>query len=204
MRLRLHPDDYYARRFENSYGKTECWYILDSEPNTEIIIGHKAKDLSEFKSYVNNNDFESILNRFPIKRNDKFNIYAGTIHAICKGTLLLEIQQSSDITYRLYDYNRLSNGKLRELHLDKAFDVIKFPDSKLATEKPLNLFDFHIIDNEVTTTCQADKFGDYIFIIEGKAEFDSIEVRKGDFLFIPANDNYEVKGSISYFKAHIK
>jgi mannose-6-phosphate isomerase class I len=204
LSIQVHPDDEYARKFENSLGKTECWHILETEPNTEIIIGHKAKNLEEFKDYVKNNDFESVLNKFPIKKNDEFNIYAGTIHAICKGTLLLEIQQSSDITYRLYDYNRLSNGKLRELHLDKAFDVIKFPDYILTTEKPINLFDFHIIDSKISSQCQADEYGDYIFIMEGYAKFDDFEVRKGDFLFIPANEKYEIKGSVLYFVAHIK
>ena len=145
LSIQVHPDDQYAKKYENSFGKTECWYILDTEKNTDIIIGHKAKDIEELKSYINNNDFESVLNKFQIQKGDQFNIYSGTIHAICKGTLLLEIQQSSDITYRIYDYKRLDNGKLRELHIDKALDVIKFPDNILKSYKLTNLFDFSII-----------------------------------------------------------
>ena len=203
LSIQVHPDDRYARKHEDSLGKTECWYILDTEPNTNIVIGHNAKSLDEFKKHVKNNDFESIINRFPINKKDSFNIYAGTIHAICKGTLLLEIQQSSDVTYRLYDYNRLSNGRLRELHLDKALDVIKFPDSILAKEKPKHLFDFHILNNQGVSEHRSDKFGDYIFIINGEGQFNNINVKKGDFLIVTSNDDYLINGNIEYFKSKI-
>ena len=159
LSIQVHPNDSYARLHENSLGKTECWYILDAEKNTDIIIGHKADNLEEFKNYFDSSNFESILNKFKIKKGDLFNIYAGTIHAICKGTLLLEIQQSSDVTYRLYDYNRLSNGLPRDLHVDKAFDVITFPDRKLAKDKPTNLFDFDTYTNKEETHYKADQYG---------------------------------------------
>ena len=203
LSIQVHPDNDYARKYENSLGKTECWYILDTEKDTEIIIGHKAQSYSEFKTHLNNNDYEGILNIFPVKAGDSFNIYAGTIHAICKGTLLLEIQQSSDVTYRLYDYNRLSNGKLRELHINQALDVVKIPDDTLNPRKPTRLFDYNIIENQDQKSCKADQYGDYIFIMEGEGKFSDEPVKKGDFLFIPANTEYEVTGNLKYFLGEI-
>lgn len=204
LSIQVHPDDAYAKKYENSLGKTECWYILDAKKGTDIIVGHKAKNLSEFKTFVANNDFESVLNKFPVKKGDLFNIYSGTIHAICKGTLLLEIQQSSDVTYRLYDYNRLSNGSLRELHIDKALDVIKFPNNELAKDKPTNLFDFDIYTNIEEQKGVADKYGDYIFILEGHGYFNDTEVKKGDFIFITSKSDYKVLGALDYFLGVIK
>ena len=203
LSIQVHPDDAYAREHENSLGKTECWYILNADPNTEIIIGHKAKTKAEFIHHFNNKQVESILNRFPIKSHDQFNIYAGTIHAICKGTLLLEIQQSSDITYRLYDYQRLSNGKLRELHINKALDVIKFPDNKLSNKQPSHLFHYEIVSNADTKNTVAHQFGDYLFIMEGKGEIDQTPIEKGDFLMISSSSRYQLQGSFQYAKIQI-
>ena len=203
LSIQVHPDDRYAKQYENSLGKTECWYILDAEKNSDIIIGHKANTIEEFKQYTDNNDFESVLNIFPIKPGDQFNIYSGTIHAIRKGTVLLEIQQSSDVTYRLYDYNRLSNGKLRELHLSKALDVIKCPDKTLATEKPKHLFDYQILENTGTSKQTSHTYGDYIFILEGSATFNDVSVKKGDFIIVTAKDSYSIEGNIKYFKSNI-
>jgi len=204
LSIQVHPGDDYARKYEDSLGKTECWYILDADKDTNIIIGHKTKTIDEFKKFVADNDFESVLNKFPINKEDTFYIYSGTIHAICKGTLLLEIQQSSDVTYRLYDYNRLSEGKLRDLHLDKALDVIKFPDNELATEKPIDLFDFYTELNESNTNKIADIYGDYIFILEGLGTFNDLKVSKGDFIFVTTKSQYLVKGNLKCFIGNIK
>lgn len=203
LSIQVHPNDDYAKKVENSFGKTECWYILDCESDSDIIIGHKANTIEEFKKYVDNNDFESVLNIFPIKKGDEFNIYSGTIHAIRKGTVLLEIQQSSDVTYRLYDYNRLANGVLRDLHLDKALDVIKCPDKELALDKPTNLFDYQILNNTETTTQKSHKYGEYVFILEGNGTFNDLAVTKGDFLVVTADESFKIEGKIKYFKAQI-
>lgn len=203
LSIQVHPGDLYARKHENSLGKTECWHILDVEEDTDIIIGHQAKDKSEFIEYIQNNQLEKILNRFKIKKGDEFNIYAGTIHAICKGTLLLEIQQSSDVTYRLYDYNRLSNGHLRELHMDQALDVIKFPDKHLNPNKPTKLFDYHILNNHQSSNHQAHLYGDYLFILDGEATMNDIKVNKGDFLMVTSKDKYTINGQLKYAKIEI-
>lgn len=204
LSIQVHPGDIYAKKYENSLGKTECWHILDVEKNTDIIIGHKAKDKSEFIKYMASNHLEDILNRFKINQGDEFNIYAGTIHAICKGTLLLEIQQSSDVTYRLYDYNRLSNGALRELHINKALDVIKFPDNVLNPSKPTKLFDYHILNHHQSTNNQAHLYGDYLFILDGAGSINDISINKGDFLMVSSKDPYTLSGQIKYAKIEIK
>ncbi len=137
LSIQVHPDDAYA--FEKEHGgrgKTECWYILDCDEDADIIIGHHAQTKEELKRMIEAGEWDRLLRRFPIHKGDFFYIPSGTVHAIRKGTLILEIQQNSDITYRLYDYGRLQDGKPRELHLRQSMDVIACPhqDQKTAGE----------------------------------------------------------------------
>ncbi len=128
LSIQVHPDDAYASaRERGGRGKTECWYILDCGEKADIIIGHHAQTKEELKSMAEAGEWDRLLRRLPVHKGDFFYIPAGTVHAICKDTLLLEIQQNSDITYRLYDYGRLQNGKPRELHLEQGLDVITCP-----------------------------------------------------------------------------
>lgn len=128
LSIQVHPDDEYAFCHENgSQGKTECWYILDCDEDADIIIGHHAGSRQELEQMIAAGQWDSLLRKLPIHRGDFFYIPAGTVHAIRKGTLLLEVQQNSDTTYRLYDYGRLQNGKPRQLHLKESMDVIACP-----------------------------------------------------------------------------
>ena len=124
LSVQVHPDDDYAMRVEGEYGKTEAWYIMDCDEGAEIIYGFK-KDISkeEFRKSIEENTLLDYVNRVKVKKGDIFFIEAGTLHAICKGILLAEVQQNSNTTYRVYDYGRLQNGKPRELHVEKALDV---------------------------------------------------------------------------------
>lgn len=126
LSIQVHPDDDYAKLNHNCLGKNECWYILDLENNDQVIFGTNAKNKYELISNINNNDFESIIRNVKINRHDFLDVQVGMIHAIKAGTLLYELQQSSDITYRLYDYNRLEQGKKRQLHLKESIDVITY------------------------------------------------------------------------------
>jgi len=128
LSVQVHPDDEYAIRNEaGESGKTECWYIIESEPGAEIVFGHKAKNRKEFIKLSEENKWNELLVRVPVKPGDFFFIPSGTVHAIGKGIVLLEVQQNSDITYRIYDYNRIGlDGKKRDLHLEKALNIIKF------------------------------------------------------------------------------
>lgn len=125
LSLQVHPDDDYARKYENQDGKTEMWYILDCEEGASLVFGLREDMTKEqFGSAVLNNTVLEHCNTVPVKKGDVFFIKAGTLHAIGKGILLAEVQQSSNVTYRVYDYGRLQNGKPRELHIQKALDVL--------------------------------------------------------------------------------
>lgn len=128
LSIQVHPDDAYAKEHENgSLGKTECWYILDCEPGTEIVIGHHAKDHEEMEAMIRGHEWDRLSGRFLSKKGDFFQINPGCVHAIKGGTLILETQQSSDITYRVYDYDRLSDGKPRTLHVEQSIATIEAP-----------------------------------------------------------------------------
>lgn len=133
LSVQVHPDDEYAKKFEkNSLGKAEMWYVLDARDNTEIIFGFN-KDLTkeELATSLFEGNLTKHLQKVNVKKNDVFYIEAGTVHGICAGTLIAEIQQSSNLTYRLYDYDRVDKtGQKRELHTKKAIDVAKFNSSK--------------------------------------------------------------------------
>lgn len=128
LSIQVHPDDKTAKQRHNSYGKTEMWFVIDAEDNAEIITGFKKEtDKKTYIHYVSNKMLDQILNREKVKRGDLFFLPAGRIHATGKGVLLAEIQQTSDVTYRIYDYDRPGiDGKPRDLHNDLALDVIDF------------------------------------------------------------------------------
>lgn len=129
LSVQVHPDDEYARRVEGKpNGKQEMWYILDAAPGAFLYCGfRKDTDRETVRAAALDGSIESLLNRIEVKPGDLIKIPAGTVHAIGAGIKLLETQQNSDITYRLYDYKRKgADGKERELHLDKALDVADY------------------------------------------------------------------------------
>lgn len=131
LSIQVHPDDAYARIHENgSLGKKECWYILDCDPGTTIIIGQKARSREEFEQRMKSGQWKDLLNEIPIHPGDFFQIDPGTVHAIKGGTILLETQQNSDVTYRVYDYDRMDHGRKRPLHIRQSLDVIRFDERK--------------------------------------------------------------------------
>ncbi|KAA0958740.1 mannose-6-phosphate isomerase, class I [Planococcus sp. ANT_H30] len=129
LSVQVHPDDEYAGVYENGeLGKTECWYIIDCEEGSELILGHKAQTKEEFNEIIQRGQWNNLLQRIKVKPGDFFYVPSGTIHAIGSGILILETQQSSDTTYRVYDYDRIGeNGEKRELHLEKSIDVTTIP-----------------------------------------------------------------------------
>lgn len=131
LSVQVHPNDKFAMEHENSSGKTECWMVLDAGKNSEIFLGLKngvTKELFE-KALKNKDDMSEYLESFRPKRGDFFFVPAGTVHAIGKNVFLVEVQQSSGITYRVWDWNRVDdNGNSRELHVDKALKVIRYGD----------------------------------------------------------------------------
>lgn len=144
LSVQVHPDDKYAAEHENgSMGKCEMWYVLDAKKDTEIIYGFR-NDINKEKIYdsVRNGSIERYLQHVKICKDDVFFVEPGTVHGIGKGALIAEIQENSNLTYRLYDYNRIDkNGKQRELHIDKAMEVINFHAEK-EPRQPMRLLKY--------------------------------------------------------------
>lgn len=133
LSVQVHPNDEYAMKYENGQlGKTEMWYVLDASKDTKLVHGFNCNMNKEtIKRSIDNGTIEKYLHKVPVHKDDLFYIKAGTIHAIGEGALIAEIQENSNLTYRLYDYNRVDKtGKLRELHIDKALEVMDYKASK--------------------------------------------------------------------------
>lgn len=207
LSVQVHPDDAYAGKHENGeLGKTECWYILDAEPGAEIIFGHNAKTREELSQMIADGRWDDLLCRVSVKPGDFFYVPSGTIHALGAGIVVLETQQSSDTTYRVYDYDRTDDsGNKRELHLDKAIAVTTVPHVKAETGERTESVD----DAEVTTYVSNDFFSVQRVVLDGKVSFAdqahyriysvidgsgqltlddrTYDLRKGDHFIIPAH-----------------
>ncbi|MCM1044041.1 MAG: class I mannose-6-phosphate isomerase [Candidatus Gastranaerophilales bacterium] len=133
LSVQVHPDDDYAREHENgSLGKTEMWYVLDAKPGTKLVYGFRHDMTRErIRESLQGGTIERHLQKVPVQKDDVFYIEAGTVHAIGAGALIAEIQENSNLTYRLYDYQRVDkNGKPRQLHVEKALDVVRLQGSQ--------------------------------------------------------------------------
>lgn len=218
LSIQVHPDDVMAKELENSRGKTECWYILNEDP-ASIIYGLKVADKKEAIRLIDERKWDELLREVPARKGDFFFVEAGTVHAIKKGSLILEIQQASDITYRLYDYDRKDDdGKLRNLHLEESKKAIKINKNKEKIEE----FEREGLKGRILT--RNKYFEVYEYKIEGISEFErekpyllysvvdgsgeiiiedkSYEIEKGDF-FILTNDvkKFDFKGDLSLVEA---
>ena len=141
LSVQVHPDDDYAKKIENSLGKTEMWYVIDSKNDSELVYGFSQNVSKEqVKNSATDGSILKYLNHVKVNRGDLFFIEPGTVHAIGAGCLIAEIQESSNITYRLYDYDRVDkNGNKRELHLDKALDVVNLKSSA-SPRQPMRVY----------------------------------------------------------------
>lgn len=224
LSVQVHPDDVYAQKIENGEkGKTECWYILDCKKDAEIIIGHNANTIAEFKHLIEDGNWNSLLRRVKIKPGDFFYVPSGTIHAIGEGTLILETQQSSDTTYRIYDYDRIDNkGLKRELHLEKAIDVISIPHQDYQINSQVEYKDgfskvtfvegkyFTVQKWDVTNEASfnQDKPFKLLSIINGYGDIivnsTSYPLEKGDHVILPYNlGEYKISGNVSMIVSHM-
>ncbi len=140
LSVQVHPDDTMAKKYHDSFGKTEMWYIMDSDPNANIVLGLKDKKTNpKMLNHISAENVESIFNRIQVKKGDSYFIPAGKIHAIGAGVLAAEIQQTSDITYRVYDWDREdANGQKRELHTELAEKATKHFESNGKSNYTLN------------------------------------------------------------------
>lgn len=210
LSVQVHPNDDYALENENEYGKNEMWYVIDSEPGSGLYVGfNRDVTKNEVKKRIADNTIMDILNFCPTKPGDVFFIPAGTVHAIGAGNLICEIQQSSNCTYRLYDYGRCDKFcNPRELHLQKALDVLNYkayePIELEETDGKIRCkyFEVSIVDvyEEKKIHLTDDSFYSVTCIKgEGKIQIDEdVIISEGDTFFIPATDNTMViKGKCS-------
>lgn len=130
LSVQLHPDDTIAKQYHDSFGKTEMWYVLQADPEARLVIGFKPEvTLLDYKQAVERGNITHLLNEVPVQPGDAFFIAPGLVHAIGGGVVLAEIQQTSDVTYRIYDWDRPDvNGAFRELHLEQAERALVFHD----------------------------------------------------------------------------
>lgn len=199
LSVQVHPSDEYALKNENSFGKTETWYIVDADDGAGIYLGFKddmTKD--EYERAIKEHTLTEKMNFFPVKKGECYFIPSGTLHAIGKGCLICEVQQNSNLTYRVYDYGRKgADGKERELHIDKALavtDLKKFEkrafSGALARNKYFTMREF--TGGKIRT---GGKSFACLTLVEGTGEVDGKKLEQGESVFVSASaDEIEVKG----------
>ncbi|MCL2112594.1 MAG: mannose-6-phosphate isomerase, class I [Streptococcaceae bacterium] len=169
LSVQVHPDDEYGQKHEGELGKTECWYIISAEPDAEIIYGHNAKSREELAEMIKAGDWENLLRKVKVKTGDFFHVPSGTMHAIGSGIVILETQQSSDTTYRVYDFDRRDDqGNLRELHIQQSIDVLNIPGNQVPENQVKTE---HFAEAELTTLVKSDFFDVYKWVINGSHNF---------------------------------
>lgn len=203
LSVQVHPSDEYALKNENSFGKTEMWHIIDADEGAGLYVGLNDNYTREdIEKKLKDSSILDALNFYKVKPGETYLINAGTIHAIGKGVRLIEIQQNSDLTYRLYDYLRKDkNGNYRELHIEKALKVIDYHKYQLPEIKGEVLADnkyFKVlrkeVNGELTLTADKDAFMSFTFI-KGNGYVDDIPYQIFDTFFLPYGKKCVIKGS---------
>ncbi|MCM3733555.1 mannose-6-phosphate isomerase, class I [Fictibacillus nanhaiensis] len=224
LSVQVHPDDSYAREVEGeAFGKTECWYVIDCEPGAELVYGHHAESKLQFEEMVVDNRWNELLRKVSINPGDFVYVPNGTIHAIGAGTMILETQQSSDITYRVYDYDRRDDaGNTRELHIEKSIEVTMIPHQDADFEPVLSAKD----DVKIEKLIKENYFTVYhwnlegsvadvdnpsyllVSVLEGEGELkigdqSSSAFKKGDHFIVPSTvKNFEMSGNAKFIVSH--
>lgn len=207
LSIQVHPSDELARARHNSFGKNEMWYIMQADPGAKIVVGFNQQlDGNSYKKHIENKSFAATLNEIQVKKGDTFYIPTGRVHAIGAGVLLAEIQQSSDVTYRIYDYDRIdaSTGITRELHVDLAMDAIdyelhdryhtnyerKVNEVNEMVQSPYFTTNYIELDG-ILNTDHSDKDSFVIYMcVEGAASFNyenvNYNLKMGECILLPA------------------
>ncbi len=218
LSLQVHPNDGYAINNEGELGKTEAWYVMEAQEDASLIVGTKDCTREKFIEAIEKGDFDKYINKVAVKKGEVYFVESGLVHGIGKGVTVVEIQQNSDTTYRVYDYNR---G--RELHIDKALEVIDFSlkgeksngiiIKKEGYEKtyfclsPYFSLEKYNISKELREESDKERF--YIFTcVEGQGVIEyndgKEEILKGDSIFIPATlGKYKIQGNLQLLKTYV-
>lgn len=217
LSVQVHPDDEYSLKNNGEYGKTEMWYVLDAEEGASLYYGFNQElTREEFKKRIENNTLLEVLNEVPVKKGDVFFIKSGTVHAIGKGIMICEIQQNSNTTYRVYDYDRRdSQGNTRPLHIEQAIEVStlapvkeleKLPENILASCEYFTVEKHEVLDEfdlEITEECFKS-----VIVLSGSGEMEyedgELQFEKGESIFIPAqNTKVKIKGNCEIIISYV-
>jgi len=221
LSVQVHPDDAYGLEHEGELGKTECWYVIAADEGAEIIYGHNAKSKEELRQQIESKDWDHLLTKIPVKAGDFFYVPSGTMHAIGSGILILETQQSSDTTYRVYDFDRKDDaGNLRELHLEQSIDVLTIgepansrpvtiqADSLTSTLLVANDF-FAVYKWDITGSVNFKKTADYslVSVLEGLGELEVdgavYALEKGEHFILPSDvTEWTLSGDLQLIVSH--
>lgn len=218
LSIQVHPSDEYALKNHNELGKCESWFIMYASADAKLIMGmKKGINKEKFLEKTKNNDFVDLFNVVSVKTGDIIDVIPGSVHASLEGSVIFaEIQENSDITYRIYDFDRLDNGKKRELHLDRAAEVIDFNlipevrDTNFKDDeirKNISNTDFYSIDRIKILDEFEDSYKNMLIysILEGEGVIEylgeSLKVKKGETVLIPANIKVKVKGSLELLRS---
>lgn len=202
LSVQVHPSDEYALENEHSYGKSEMWHIISADEGAGLYVGfNKDYTKEEIEKRLKDGTILETLNFFKVKPGDTYIIDPGTIHAIGAGVRLIEIQQNSDLTYRLYDYMRKDkDGNLRPLHIDKALKVINYhkynlcqPTGSLLANNQYFRVEKLIVNDELTLKADKDSFVSFTFL-NGNGIVDSIPYQEYDTFFLPYGKSCLIKG----------
>lgn len=219
LSVQVHPNDFQAQELEGvPYGKTECWYVVEAEEGAELIIGHTAKSKRELSDHIENGKWDQLLSRQPVTKGDFIFVPSGTVHAIGKGIMILETQQSSDTTYRLYDFDRTdSMGETRELHLDKAITVTTIPQEPVIPEmtaqkvnkgyikRLVKVSEFNVYHVQAKSGFELQAINRFraLTILTGKGRIGQLEVNSGDHLMLTMGTSYQVEGELEWIMSDV-
>ncbi len=204
LSVQVHPDDQLASELHNSCGKTEMWRIISAQPGAALYIGFKTGTTEDiFLRHLKAGTLKNILNRIPVKAKEMFYIPAGTVHAIGKGILLAEVQQTSDLTYRIYDWNRVDQeGKRRELHMERALKAINFEAQPVKIVQSIRTPYFQTEEWKPgkTTSYQSETFTILVNTSDRKFRINDWSFKPGETVLLPAHHPFEIEGEGTLLK----
>lgn len=210
LSVQVHPDDEFSRKYEDENGKTECWYILEAEEDSTLVCGIKGGHTKEsLAEVIEKGDIENQLEKINVKPGDMIYIPSGTVHAIEGGLKLIEVQQSSDVTYRMYDW-----GRDREVHIEKSLQVIDYEgknkggkiDNFTKLETPYFTVEKIDVENTYSDAVHEQDFHSYT-VINGSGQIKSnnnvIDLNKEETIYIPKGVEYKIDGELELLKSYV-
>ena len=213
LSIQVHPDTPHAVAAGYPYGKNECWYFLEAEPGARIVFGHNATDEADLRGHIADGRWDELIDHLDVAKDDFVYIPAGLLHACGKNVLVYEVQQSTDVTYRFYDYDRVgADGKKRELHLGQAIETLSYDRSQMVnTARPVaeelpGMVRTHLIDNDSFTVEKLEVSGEaslpagayqLVTVARGAGVVNGEPVQVGAQFLLPRGDALEMSGEMT-------